>query len=302
MQFTVLNIEFHVNVNTGVNAGAMRKLELHLQRKLVWIVCLLHTNELPLRRLIKELDGPTLSNNKFSGPIDQLLDSATDLEIIKKFPKTLVGPPLITLPDKVIKDLSTDQHYGYRMVSAIRRGNIPGGLALLEIGPVNHTHWLTTANRILKLSVIQTLIWSDDEEERSCGVKKILAIRGEGLENTQKGDSSVRSRRTPEINPKANSIVKLIDWTEEGVSESPLTCSLTTGEIKCFVHTPMKVPDWPCHTQSIERVVKMVTEASGKYFSHEKRDGVIKTQEASRRLMPRNESKQDLVNIANFRK
>ncbi|KAJ8352253.1 hypothetical protein SKAU_G00237290 [Synaphobranchus kaupii] len=38
----------------------MQKLELHLGRKLVWLVCNLHTRELPLRHLIVDLDGPTL--------------------------------------------------------------------------------------------------------------------------------------------------------------------------------------------------------------------------------------------------
>lgn len=39
-------------------------------RRLVWLVCDLHTNELPLCHLIKELDGPTESHNKWSGPLD----------------------------------------------------------------------------------------------------------------------------------------------------------------------------------------------------------------------------------------
>ena len=69
-----------------------------------------------------------------------------------------------------------------------------------------------------------------------------------------------------------------------------------------FINTPMEVPNWPCHTQSIERVVKIVTEASAKYFSQEKRDGGIRVQETSRRLMSKNESKQDLCNPTKFKK
>ena len=69
-----------------------------------------------------------------------------------------------------------------------------------------------------------------------------------------------------------------------------------------FINTPMEVLNWPCRTQSIERVVKMVTEASAKYFSQDKRDGGIRTQEISRRLMSKNESKQDLCNLAKFKK
>ena len=101
------------NVNTGVKAGVMRKLELHLRRKLVWLVCNLHTNELPLRHLIAHLDGPTLSHNQFSGPIGKLLASATDMDINPNFTPIIVGPPLMKLSNKVIEDLSTDQHYGY---------------------------------------------------------------------------------------------------------------------------------------------------------------------------------------------
>ena len=121
-----------------MKAGVMRKLELHLGRKLVWLVCNLHTGELPLRHLIVDLDGPTLSNNKLFGPIGKLLDSATDFDINPNFTQISVGPPLIKLPDKVIKDLSIDQYYGYKIVCAVRN------LALLEIGPVNLSRWLTT--------------------------------------------------------------------------------------------------------------------------------------------------------------
>lgn len=365
------------NVNTGVKAGVMRKLELHIGRKLVWLVCNLHTGELPLRHLIVALDGPTLSDNKLSGTIGKLLDSVTELDINPNFPRISVGPPLIKLSDKVIQDLSTDQHYGYKIVCAVRDGVLPARIALLEIGPVNHSRWLTTANRLLRLwvskhglkgknlknlrfivefiigvyypcwfkvkvnhswiegprhilfqldclksqrkevldivmptvkrsawyahseALIQTLLCSEDQKERIEGVERILAIRGDGDPDTQLGDSSVRTRRTPDINCDASTIGDLISWSE-GVSEPPLTCSLSTSEVKNFINTPMKVPNWPCHTQSIERVVKMVTEASAKYFSQEKRDGGIRAQETSRRLMSKNESKQDLCNLTMF--
>ncbi|KAL3054343.1 hypothetical protein OYC64_006631 [Pagothenia borchgrevinki] len=147
--------------------------------------------------------------------------------------------------------------------------------------------------------ILQTLLCSEDQKEIIEGV--ILAIRGEGDPDTQLGDSSVRTRRTPDINCDASSIGDLISWSE-GVSEPPLTCLLSTSEVKNVIKTPMEVLNWPCHTQSIERVVKMVTEASAKYFSQEKRDGGIRAQETSRRLMSNNESKQDLCNLAKFKK
>lgn len=365
------------NVNTGLKAGVMRKLELYLERKLVWLVCNLHTGELPLRHLIVDLDGPTLSDNRFSGPIGKLLNSVTEFDINPSFKKIYVGPPLIELPDKVVQDLSTDQLYGYKIVNAIRNGMLPTRMALLEIGPVSHSRWLTTANRLLRLwvskhglkgknlknlqfivefiigvyypcwfnikvkhswiegpkhilfqmhclrsqrkevldivmptvkrsawyahseAILQTLLCSEDHKERVEGVERILAIRGERDPNIQVGDASVRIRRTPDINRDACRIGDLISWSD-GVSEPPLTCSLSTSEVKNFINAPMEVPNWPCHTQSIERVVKMVTEASARYYSQEKRDGGIRAQETSRRLMSKNDSKQDLGNLAKF--
>ena len=81
------------------------------------------------------------------------MPSATHLEINENFRPITTGPSLIDLPDHVIDDLSTDQHYGYRLVKAIRVGVIPRNLALLEIVPVNHSRWLTTSNRILRIYV-----------------------------------------------------------------------------------------------------------------------------------------------------
>ena len=75
------------NVNTGWEGGAMHWVEVKLNRKLNWLVCALHTNELPLRHLIMTLDGKTLSNNKWAGKIGNMLDTATELEIDHSFAK-----------------------------------------------------------------------------------------------------------------------------------------------------------------------------------------------------------------------
>ena len=56
-------------VNTGHNHGVVAELEKLLNRKLHKIGCLLHFNELPLRQVIRVIDGTTLSGVKWSGPI-----------------------------------------------------------------------------------------------------------------------------------------------------------------------------------------------------------------------------------------
>ena len=61
---------------------------------------------------------------------------------------------------------------------------------------------------------------------------------------------------------------------------------------------PMVVPYRPVHGQSMERAVKQVTRACESVFGAENRDGFIRAGVANRQLMPKNESKKDLVKMA----
>ena len=119
----------------------------------MWLVCFLHTNELPLRHLMEDLDGKTSSDHTFVGPIGKALENVVNLDINSKFVPITVGSPLIELDQDIIDDVSTDQKYGYRIVMAIRAGVIPADLANMDIGPICHARWLTLANRILRLYV-----------------------------------------------------------------------------------------------------------------------------------------------------
>ena len=141
------------NVNTGWDGGSFTWIEGLLGKKKTWLVCSLHLNELPLRHLIQDLDGKTNSDHSFSGPLGKALDNAVNLEINPKFKAITVGRHLIALDQIVIDDLSSDQKYGYRMVMAIRAGTVPEDLSLLDIGPVFHARWLTTANRFMRMWV-----------------------------------------------------------------------------------------------------------------------------------------------------
>ena len=149
-------------------------------------------------------------------------------------------------------------------------------------------------------AILQTMLCSEKVEERSQAVEKILNIRGEGDEDTQTGNSYVRPRKTPDINPDASSLTDLIDWTS--VSEPPLTCNLTTAAVRAFVDCPMEVPNWPSHTQSVERCIKMVTEAAAHVYSQERREGYIRSKVVSRELMSMNKSKKDLANLVKFKR
>ena len=45
------------NVNVGNRTGRICYLERKLQRKLLWLICKLHGNELPMRHVFSHFDG-----------------------------------------------------------------------------------------------------------------------------------------------------------------------------------------------------------------------------------------------------
>ena len=53
-------------LKTSINKGSIRKLKEALQRPLQWVVCLLHTNELPLHHVFVQLDGSTKNSDAFA--------------------------------------------------------------------------------------------------------------------------------------------------------------------------------------------------------------------------------------------
>jgi len=108
------------NLNTGHNGGIIHLLEKKLEKNLIWLVCLLHTNELPFRHLFSALDGGTSSNNKWAGVIGQKLNQVCSMEIDPDFPPITIGEPLPDLDPETVKNLSTDQCYGYKIVKSIR--------------------------------------------------------------------------------------------------------------------------------------------------------------------------------------
>ncbi|KAG7154220.1 hypothetical protein Hamer_G029142 [Homarus americanus] len=88
----------------------------------------------------------------------------------------------------------------------------------------------------------------------------------------------VSFKKSSPINVNATKLSELVDLSLE-VLEPPLTTSLTSQELRNLKETPMQVPKWPSHTQSVERCVKMVTEAAGHVYSHERREDKSKKQE-----------------------
>lgn len=116
-----------------------------------WSICLLHFNELPLKKLFHHFDGVTVGPKQFSGPIGKMLTGCKQRQIQDFNP--VFSDDLPVWPDKAVKELSVDQRYLYEMCHAIQSGFVSQALEKKEPGALVHSRFLTTANRILRYYV-----------------------------------------------------------------------------------------------------------------------------------------------------
>ena len=356
--------------NTGVDKGAFACIEEKLDRRLLRVVCTLHLNELPLRHVFCDIDGPTNSDHTFKGPIGKLLPDVEELDWNERFDKVTAGPGLPELSKAVVDDLSTDQHILWLLFQSLRSGTIRAELYSLTPGPICMSRWLTLCCRIVLLkmkkhglkgknkknldNIVHFLMvmyipmwftlkqkpgikygpqhlfkqiqltkllkepvlsivkhnmsinsyWAQSEilllsmladptkSVRQRAVKQVLQLRGDH----DKGDNSPRKFLKPQLKFEAVTYPDMIDWKLEKIYEPVLTTNLTRAEIKCIVNTPLVVPSYPAHTQSVERLVKQTSRASASVAGYNSRDGLLRSSETSRELLPKFESKQDFEN------
>lgn len=146
--------------NTGSWNGIVRRLEEHLDRPLQRVVCLIHMNELPLKRVMQQLVGKSSGTRSYHGKLGGLIekDNLETLELVHFTPvKEAESYFPIFREDYRTKTLKlrTDQDYLYQMCHAVIAGPEKCSEKLLRTPPgeIGHARWLTTANRILRLYI-----------------------------------------------------------------------------------------------------------------------------------------------------
>ena len=97
----------NTNVNTGYKTGHCACLERKLGRAIHKIGFALHSNELPLRHIIEQLDGGANTQTKFSGEIRKAAAQDHYIKPIVKFEPILSF--LVAPEQSVINYLSSDQ-------------------------------------------------------------------------------------------------------------------------------------------------------------------------------------------------
>lgn len=106
-------------------------------------------------------------------------------------------------------------------------------------------------------------------------------------------NKTVRVFRVPVLNLDADDYIGLIDWQKTMVTEPPLSFNISNEALDNIVtgKEVLNFEKFPCHTQAVERCVKLVTEASTKVCGESSRDGYIRLKLEGRKILPTFENK-----------
>lgn len=129
---------------------------------------------------------------------------------------------------------------------------------------------------------------------RELGLKQIKEARSSNSSSSK----NVRKFKVPVINFDAEDYVKMIEWKVNTFTEPPLTKSLTENQLKTIIEdAPEKntIFAFPCHSQAVERCVKLVTQASATVCGPEARDGLIRSRISSLQILPKFDKKVDFL-------
>ena len=82
-----------------------------------------------------------------------------------------------------------------------------------------------------------------------------ISILTEPAERKAILSAKIRKYVVPKINFEATSYTKLIDWKNSGITEPPLTLSMTAAELTAFKTSSFNASHYPCYTQAVKRGV-----------------------------------------------
>ena len=146
-------------------------------------------------------------------------------------------------------------------------------------------------------SLLIAMLGDGDEQRRSMGVTKVIALRKELVSRSAAEDSSSSERQSnsirlfhiPTINMKADVYYQLAD-IETWSQQPPEIAHLTKDSIEDCRMKPLLLYH-PCHNQTVEQHVKLVTEASAQVPGFQRREGIIRQKIKSRSLMTKFDTK-----------
>ncbi|KAG0719337.1 hypothetical protein GWK47_050703 [Chionoecetes opilio] len=278
--------------NMGWKGGTHAHLEKMLGRKLFWSICVLHTNELPLRHLITSINGPTSSDTGFTGPVCSLLFSVNEMQYNAEFRGVPGGEDLTEIPEYILVNMSTDQQVSYQRVQAVKRGVLPSELQEIKCGKVYFKLYynIKVHHRLEdgpKHILTQLRVMRSQPKKVQTAVTFYVRIGAWFAHSECVLLSLMASQSEDDHRFAVPQILKLRAGEEYG--------DISIQEI---LVKPYEVPEFSIHTQSTERVVKQVTEAAAAVVGQQARDGFIRARAHHRETMPCFRSKKDMMDTS----
>ena len=149
-------------------------------------------------------------------------------------------------------------------------------------------------------NILLAMVMDSEMSVREKAVEMILDCRN-GTDEDDEGQ--LREFIIPTFNFSATDYTNLIDFDNCRVTEPPILSSIEADELKSLVfENQNKLKEslkLPCHTQAVERMVKIVTEASSRVHSFEARDSFIRARLAARKKLPKFSTKKDYLKKLN---
>lgn len=135
-------------------------------------------------------------------------------------------------------------------------------------------------------NILAAMIFDERKNVRELAVRRIQKCRekkADGLE--------IRKFVLPKVNFLAKDYIHLINWNYTDVTEPPMTRDWSDSEIQNILSEeyPLScdmVKKVPCHSQAVERMVKVVTESANQVCGSTERDGFIRARLLDRKIMP----------------
>lgn len=143
-------------------------------------------------------------------------------------------------------------------------------------------------------NILLAMLSDDRRKVRELSVERIIKAR------SNYDNETIRIFEVPTLNFEANDYCDMIFWDNVIVTPPPLLTNYSNESLLQFIENAAKKDlfPFPCHTQAVERCVKLVTEVSSKVSGEDTRDAFIRSVNDDRKQIPKSDSKKDLVRLA----
>ena len=147
-------------------------------------------------------------------------------------------------------------------------------------------------------NLIIAMLADENKSIRKKAVNGILKIRNKEVQSeVERTDSGLRIFRIPPLNWKAKNYTQIIKWNLSNFCEPVLTKGLSEQDLKKAYISPLDVPNYPTNSQSVERAVKLVSDACHMVYGQERRHELVLSKQAARQERPAYESNKHFKRI-----